>query len=245
MGRYCVIAVALIGALIGALTSAAAADTPAVAPSACPPYARSIKLSFKTLDPEPSQNNALNITSIRDFLRARGHVFAGRHQKTLGVTSFQLAFNMSGKTYAVPTKGGYCVYLSEVIAEYGYRSHDVFIASEFAPGSCEYNAVMDHENQHVAINRSAIREGGPRLRQELERRLQSAPPKFTRDPQFGTDRALSEVYLAMNKFMDDIAAAQASRNSAIDNAGNYDAIGNLCSNWDKGNVWPQVERMQP
>lgn len=221
---------------LGALSATALAQAPS---EVCPAYTRSIKISFTTLDPEPSYNNSLNVTSICDFLRVRGHVFAGRHEKTLGLTSYQLGFAMSGKTYAVPSRGGYCVYLSEVIAEYGYRNHDVFVASEFAPGSCEYNAILDHENQHVAINRTAVKGAGPQLRQELERQLEALKPKFTRDPQLGTDRALSEVYVVMNKVIDAAGAAQASRNAAIDTQYNYGAIGDLCKNWEQGNRWPR------
>jgi hypothetical protein len=134
--------------------------------------------------------------------------------------------------------GGYCVYLSEVNAEYGYRSHDVFVASEYRPGTCEYNAILDHENQHVAINRATVREAGPALRQELEQSLQTMPPKFTRDPQFGTDRALADVMLTLNKQADAVGSAQARKNAALDSKGNYDAIGELCAGWERGNAWP-------
>ena len=238
----------MIGRLTGMVALAVLAagwGSPSAAQQSCPSYSRTIRLAFETLDPDPTYNNALNVTSIRDYLRVRGHVFSGRHNKTLGVTSYQIGFALSGKTYAVPVSGGYCVYLSEVVAEYGYRNHDVFVASEFAPGSCEYNAVLDHENQHVAINRTAVRDSGPRLRQELERQLAELPPKFTRDPQFGTDRALSEVYVAMNKVIDRLGATQAARNAAIDNDRNYDAISDLCKNWTQGNVWPRQGAPSP
>lgn len=210
------------------------------AQSECPPYDKVIRVTFKTLDPDPSFSNALNVTSLREFLRTRGYVFSGQHQKTLGLTSYQTAFSLSGRTTAIPVKRGFCVYLSEVTAEYGYRNHDVFVASEFPPGSCEYNAILDHENQHVAINRAAVREGGPRLRHELEQMLTSAVPRFTREPQAGTEIALSDIYAALNLTVDAVAASQNLKNAALDSTGNYEAIGDLCNEWERGNVWPSA-----
>lgn len=224
------------GSLIGAFFLIVA---PASAQMACQPYTTSIRLSFKTLDPDPTYNNALNVTSLRDFLRTRGHVFSGRHQRMLGVTSFMAAFSLTGSTYAMPTDGGgFCVYLREVTAEFGYREHDVFVASEFSPGSCEYKAILDHENQHVAINRAAVREGGPRIRQELERLLKTAQPRFTRDLEAGTDLTLTNLSNAINKTYNQVAQEQANRNAVIDSENNYDAIADLCKNWERGNVWP-------
>ena len=232
--RQCLAVAVAAGAVLTVQPAAAAAQAD------CPPYDKPIRISFKTLNPDPTYNNTLNVMSLRDFLRTRGHVFSGQHQKTLGVTSYRTAFSLAGRTVAMPAAHGFCVYLSEVTAEFGYRDHDVFVASEFRPGSCEYKAILDHENQHVAINRAAIRDGGPRVRQELERLLQTAPPRFTRAPQSGTEGALSDIYARLNKTVDAIAAGQGAKNAAIDNDGNYDAIGDLCGDWDKGNVWPSA-----
>ncbi|MDX2224228.1 MAG: hypothetical protein SFV21_15875 [Rhodospirillaceae bacterium] len=207
----------------------------------CPPYGAPVEISFSMLDPEPALETGLNVTSLRDFLRTRGHVFAGRHQRTLGVTSYQARFVVGGRSYAVPIAGGFCVYLREIEVEYGYLHHDVFVASELAPGSCEYKAVLDHENQHVAINRAMVREGAQLIRRELERRLAVLEPKFSREPQLGTDRAIAELQLAASPVLDGIEQTQAARNAALDTAGAYDAIGELCSDWDQGTVWPKVD----
>jgi hypothetical protein len=227
--------------LSAGMPNAAAAQ----ADSACPPYGAAVEVSFELLDPEPRYTRDLNVTSLRDLLRTRGHVFAGRHQRTLGVTSYQARFVVGGRTYAVPVAGGYCIYLRAVEVEYGYLHHDVFVASELAPDSCEYKAVLDHENQHVAINRAMVREGARRLRQELERRLATLPPKFSREPQLGTDRAIAELQLAAAPVLEDIEQAQAARNAAFDTAGAYDAIGELCANWDQGTVWPKAAPGRP
>lgn len=222
------------------LLALATAGAPAAAQTGCPPYGAAIEVSFNLLDPEPRYTHDLNVTSLRDFLRTRGHVFAGRHQRTLGVTSYQARFVIGGRSYAVPVAGGFCIYLRAVEVEYGYLHHDVFVASELAPGSCEYRAVLDHENQHVAVNRAMVREGARRVRQEIERRLDTLQPKFSREPQLGTDRAIAELHMAAAPVLEQVEQAQAGRNAALDTTGAYDAIGELCNNWDQGTIWPRA-----
>ena len=39
-----------------------------------------------------------------------------------------------------------------ITAKLGYSSIVVFIANEYKPGSCEYNAIIEHENEHVKAN---------------------------------------------------------------------------------------------
>ncbi|MCB2106842.1 MAG: hypothetical protein KDE14_04030 [Rhodobacteraceae bacterium] len=211
----------------------------ALAQSGCAPYSQGVGVSFSILDPDPVYSNTLNVTSLRDFLRARGHVISGHHQRTLGVTSYQSRFVISGRTFSIPTAGGYCVYFRHIDVEYGYLDHDVFVASEYPPGSCEYNAILDHENQHVAINRVALREGARLLRQELEQALERFEPKFSKDPQTGTDRAIADLQLSATPTLNRIERDQAARNAVLDSTSNYEETGKLCENWDRGNVWPR------
>ncbi|MBR3930833.1 MAG: hypothetical protein IKJ62_04630 [Alphaproteobacteria bacterium] len=44
---------------------------------------------------------------------------------------------------------GYCVALKTVNAEIGYNDFEVQIDVKNKPNSCEYNAVMEHENMHI------------------------------------------------------------------------------------------------
>jgi hypothetical protein len=228
----------LAGLILVAVAAAAPALSWAQAGAGCKPYGTPIKLNFVTDSAETAYFNDYNVTGLRDVMRTRGHVIAGMHQRALGLTSSQIGFNVSGKTFAVPVQGGYCVYLREVDARFGYRAMDVFIASEYRPNTCEYRAILDHENQHVAINRQGVAEYAPRIRQALESHLAELAPRFTQDPQVGTDRSLAALQLHVDPLLDEMQDSLARRNAVIDNQNNYEAIGELCKNWDQGNVWP-------
>lgn len=50
----------------------------------------------------------------------------------------------------------YCVYLDDVNATVGFQDFDVFIDKKYAKNSCEYNAVLKHENHHIDDSKSAL-----------------------------------------------------------------------------------------
>jgi hypothetical protein len=227
----------IVLALLAFLPGLATAQT--AGRNVCPPYTTPIKLNFTTESAPTSYNNNLNVTGIQNTIRQSGTIIAGMHQRALGLTASQTGLSLSGQTYAQPFKGGYCVYLRSVEGRFGFRRMDVLVASEFRPNSCEYKAVLDHENQHVAINRAAVRDYAPRVRQAIEAALQTLQPRFTRDAQTGSDEKLSALNDQAAPVMDEMERVMAQRNAAIDTSYNYSAISELCQDWDKGNVWPQ------
>ena len=207
---------------------------------ACPPYSNAITVNFATDNAPTTYNNALNVTGLQNMARLNGGSVAGKHQRALGLTTSQMALSIKGQTSILPITGGYCVYLNALDANFGYRRMDVLIASEFRPGSCEYKTILDHENQHVAINRNTIKEYAPLIRQEMERQLQTVQPRFTRDAQAGSDEKIAAIQNGLSPLLDQVEAKLTQRNGVIDNDNNYAAIAELCKNWDQGNVWPVV-----
>jgi hypothetical protein len=109
---------------------------------------------------------------------------------------------------------------------------DVYVASDFKPGTCEYRAVLDHENQHVGINNAALKEFAPRFRATLEKALAAQQPVFSHDGQAGTDAALEAVQDRMNGHLDQFQQLTAQRNAPLDSQNNYGETAKLCSNWN-------------
>jgi len=209
--------------------------------SICAPYSKPIRLNFETVRVDPTYNNSLNVTGVRRLFNRRGHVLAGDgHQQALGVTFVETRFSLAGSTEGQRRGSGYCVYLETVQAEFGWNKMEVFVASEYPPGSCEYNAVLDHENQHVSINNTVLRELAPRIRAELEALLSQERAVFTSNPRAAGDQALRALHAKMDSILDAYEAELRRRNAVIDTAKNYAAINDLCRDWDRGIVWPKV-----
>ena len=205
----------------------------AAAEQACPPYAQAVKVRFKKLTPDPTYNHRLNVAGIRNLFLTRGQSISGAHERALGVTYSEIVFFLEGNTKIVPRGRGYCVYLETVGAEFGWRKMEIHIANEYRRGTCEYNAVLDHENQHVSIIRKALSGYAPRVRAELERELSRQRPIYTRNPQTAADRAMEDLYGRMRGVVDRFQRSQSSRHGAIDSSRNYGAIADLCPNWDQ------------
>lgn len=205
----------------------------AAAEQACAPYSRAVTVRFKMLTPPPVYNHRLNVAGIRNLFRTRGQSVGSAHERALGVTYSEIAFYLEGNTTIVPQGGGYCVYLNAVTAEFGWKRMEVHIAREYARGTCEYNAVLDHENQHVSIIKNALSDYAPRLRAELERELRRQQPIFTRNARSAADQAVEDLYGRMQGVVDRFQQTQAVRHGQIDSSSNYGAIADLCPNWDK------------
>jgi hypothetical protein len=224
--------------LVALAAMALTAPVSAAAPS-CAPYAHAITLDFQTLRPTARTDNGLNVTALRNMMRSRGQAPAGVHVEALGVTFATPVFALDARTRLEPQRGGTCVYLESLRAEFGYRSLDVYVASEYLPGSCEFRAILDHENQHVGINVSALQTHAPRLRLELERILGEEKPVLTRDPRGATRDILNRISQQAQGAIAAFYRELDARNGAIDSQPNYDAIAGICKDWSKGNVWPQ------
>ena len=49
----------------------------------------------------------------------------------------------------VPVDDGFCVGVKQVNADVGYSNFTVQIDIRYSPMSCEYNAILEHENKHI------------------------------------------------------------------------------------------------
>ena len=230
----------MLGLLLSLLVQPAAAQT------ACAPYREAITVDFQTHEARPTLNNALNVTGLRNMMGNKGQTpRGGVHSEALGVTYTTPEFNIEASTRIIGReRGPMCVYLTKVKVEFGFRDMDVYVASEYPPGTCEYKAILDHENQHVAINTQAFRSHAPRLRLALERILGEERPVSTTDPNRVTQRVLDRISRRMDGYLKAFYAEMDSRNGVLDTASNYEAIGNICRDWNRGNVWPE-ERTPP
>ena len=216
------------------------AATPAFAAArGCAPYATAIGLDFQTLRPDVRTNMSLNTTGIRDLVRGKSQQGLDSHSEPLGVTLTTPSFAIDGRT-RIETHGGVtCVYLESLRAEFGYRNMEVYLANEYPPGSCEYRAILDHENQHVSLSRAALADHAGRVRLALEDVLGSLRPLQTRDLRGATRALLNGVTQRMGPALAAFHKDIDVRNAVIDSPSNYKAIGTICKDWDRGNKWPQ------
>jgi hypothetical protein len=130
----------------------------------------------------------------------------------------------------------YRAYLTKLWVEFGYTKLEVYVASEYARGTCEYNQVLKHEMEHVGIHASTYRRYKRMLREAL-----AAPgllptrkrPLHVRDAaqaQVQVDRKVKGVTTPLyDRFTAELLRAQ----GRIDTPANYKAIQKRCKGWKK------------
>ncbi len=231
--------IAPVTAIVLAATAFFSAPAEAQQAGACPPSRTPIKLNFKTEAPAPIHNHRLTVAGIANLLRSQG-MPAPAGQRALGITLTKTMFGLQAASQVMTRGNGYCVYLTSVDVDFGWNRVEVYVPSEFPKGSCEYKVVLDHENQHVAINRALLREFAPRLRARIEKVLAGTKPYYTRSREGGTDAALGDLNKQLSGMLKEFEALQISRNAGIDSPSNYQALSAMCKDWDRGAPAPQT-----
>ena len=78
----------------------------------------------------------------------------------------------------IKKKNGFCVILKSVKARLGYSDFLVKIDSRHIPGSCIYNAVLNHEDEHIKAYLSIIEEGKNKIEKSIFSAANSITPIF-------------------------------------------------------------------
>ena len=198
----------------------------------CEPYKTAVRLAFKTKLVEPTYNTDISIQDVRQLYTLRGQRISRAHANAIGLTYAEVSLELGASTRSIPrARGGYCVYLEEVQADFGFDRVDVYVGREYRLGTCEFRTILDHENEHVAINNSVVRTYAPRIRQAMEGELRSMKPIFTPTVNTGARRAVEELRQRIQPMMKAFQQEQRRRNAEIDTDTNYGALQELCLDW--------------
>jgi hypothetical protein len=128
--------------------------------------------------------------------------------------------------------GGFCVRPVVVKVQIGFETLTVYLDRKYPKGSCEYEAILAHEMEHVRRNRDAVTRDLPQLRRQVAQLLRAKPAMHVR----GVERQARDAYLLylrqqLGPSLRAIAAARERSNDAIDTPESYRAIAAKCGNW--------------
>ena len=135
-----------------------------------------------------------------------------------------MARMMIGNSIQVETlfiKKGFCVSVTDINVIFGYDDFAVEIDKNYEPGSCAYNAVMEHEQKHIDVYLALIDEYKDDLEKAAQVAADSIMPEFVKtQSEIGTAieklnekfQSHPEIVLIKQKIM----AEQEIRNKKID-----------------------------
>ena len=199
------------------------------APSSCEggfpnaPYDINVKIIF----PKPRIDHR---HSIAELGRISG---LGHNVRALGLMKPDLVIETRPHAQGLPIGNKFCFWITGFDVSLRYRRVDVFIAREYPVGSCQYKAVLEHEEEHVRVSRQNLEEFAPRIRRALTSLLiptGQQPAKVVsaaaarRNVKGISDELLQPIYKEM---MASLVRAQKDVDSPVE----YARVQRKCKNW--------------
>lgn len=215
----------LPAATLGALVLA----MPAVARANCPTGGTPEVRVLSDLPP-PDYRHHLTRSQI-GALGGHGHMTSDRSHA--GLTRTQTSFSVNPMVQVRQMGNGQlCVSLQRVEVNWRMVEFIVDVAAEYRRGSCPYEQILTHENQHVDIAQRAFTAADRSLRQqlgELARRQQAFV--FRGTPQQAANQMAQQFMALAKPILEQYDRETRRQNAAIDTQENYRAISSRCRDW--------------
>lgn len=149
-----------------ALPAAAQSGSPSAAWRAtCEARLPATVIEVRTID-APLQHD--HTRSIEDLGQRKPAHDQGEH--TLGLTEMQLDTHIQVGSQSLSRRGESLACMRpQIYVTLKLDPHRVWVASEFAPGSCAYRHIFAHEMRHVRVNQHTLETTAQRLREGMAR----------------------------------------------------------------------------
>lgn len=157
----------------------------------------------------------------------------GPNQRILGLTASNLQVSRVASYLTYAAAGGVCFWVGQVNVTLRYENLDIFIAREYAPDSCAYRAILEHEKQHVAIARKNIQRYVPRIKSTLASLLipKARKPKWFDSAAAGEadmERIFDQLMAPIHREINVVLKREQGR---IDTPQSYARVRRKCKNW--------------
>jgi len=147
-----------------------------------------------------------------------------------GLTIGRYDLEVTVSTDSMRDGSGYCAQLRAAHVEIGLKQLDVIVDRHYVPGSCERQAVLDHEAQHVEVFREAVRYYLPALERALGKT--SLPLNLhVADRNAARAAYLGPITDSLKPIFDAINGRARDGNTRLDMPESYAAVFRRCSHW--------------
>jgi len=162
--------------------------------------------------------------------------FNSRNMQEPGLTAAEQSLDTSYQCGALENTRSHrvCVWADSVEVDFSYTKMDVYISSQYPEGSCAYRAILEHEDQHVAINQAVLKKYVALMKRAI--RYDRTIPSKDRPLSAGSFKQGQEIIAARiakiiqplyRRYKREVQQA----NRWIDTMGNYRRIQAKCKDW--------------
>ena len=149
----------------------------------------------------------------------------------VGLMGRDMVWGFRIQVQAHPLERGYCVGLAHAEMTIGFERIDVYVDRRYRAGTCAYQAILDHENQHVRNFRDTLAAHLPALRQTLEKEAAAARPITAASPGPAADHFIRHLRRRLDPMVSRIQKEAAALDRALDSPESYQATQARCDDW--------------
>jgi hypothetical protein len=218
------IAVAMLLALAG-IAAACRAQA-----SACPPLGDEAKIELRLNDGEIRYDYGRDRKFLAGMMASDDALASAGVHVPIGLTRSRLEFRVKAEARPLRAGGQVCAYPSSAVVEIGYAVFEVFVERKYWKGTCEHDAILDHEMEHVAIDRRVLNNN----RYLLEARLAEAkkhPVPGAATMEDAAQRYIEHLRRVLAPTLQLIEQQRRQRHRILDSSESYGRTHARCANW--------------
>lgn len=123
-----------------------------------------------------------------------------------------------------------CVQASKAVLTFSFAEPArIYISGKYAPDSCEYKAILNHEHQHVGIHLNTRAAYSPILRKKVREATSSGARGAT--PEEASGRLQAKLSAAIDESIREFQSITAHHNGLIDTTESYLTLQANCASW--------------
>ncbi len=150
----------------------------------------------------------------------------------LGLTQAELRIDLRLGVRVVTVAGGrFCAAPEKVEVTAGFTTFVIYIDRKYRRGGCAYRAILDHEDEHVAIYRDTLRRYAPWIKERLALEVRRLRPVTVGSRERAADRVKKLLMGKLRPLVKKMETAAELANAEIDSVTSYRAIQTKCRKW--------------
>jgi hypothetical protein len=177
-------------------------------------------------------SNGYSGRQLEDKRRKGGGAAApGPDWHPVGLMGRDLKWELKVEVTGERRGGRYCVGLKSAEMTIGYDRIDVYVDRRYRPGTCQYDVILDHENQHVRNFQSTLAGYIPTLRQRLEVEAAEAQAVVAGSMNSGAKHFVRHLTRRLTPVIERMQRDMADADRRLDTPESYRATQARCDGW--------------
>ena len=153
-------------------------------------------------------------------------------QQVLGLTSTKhtISAKMTGQTNKI-SRRLYCTQVTYVDITITVLNLDVYLLGKYPRGSCQYNAIIDHEHEHIATYQTGINNLEQTFNDKLSNMIEKLSPGMASTAKISRKIAFKNMSDSIARVRLPIEQAMKIRDKHLDSPLNYKMLSQKCASW--------------